>query len=220
MSEEETNRPGGIECDWRAHWTHIYSGNLLDKNGIRFPESVSGVEDMAFIEMTQWCATKRIRINKMMYNYWLNKDSVVHTGSKIKIFEQDYNFAKVIKEFYIPYGINTVHYPVKRLGPALTELCSLYSYKECNEFIDRHPLCREQMANIHNYGFRKAVVKPIVLWNKYGKFYWLYARITYRINRFSRKMIYRYRPLLAIVSLIKYKYIQGYQAIDIKKHLP
>lgn len=198
-----------IPCDYRGHWTYFYKNTVLVENDLSYPVGIKIAEDIAFVEKCHFCANSKKSINKVCYNYWHNKVSVINTTDKISVYYEHIKFANHLKGFYAKYGREYSSNYLKDISGLLPELCAKNTYKKCKEFLVKN----EFMAQINDMSMSKLNKKQrhnVKSWLSHPYFFWFTNKIFYSLFLIIKKNFY-YNPIVTKnISYIKYKFGKGY----------
>ncbi len=88
----------GIHCDHAVdhHCAYFFRRMLLNDYNLRYlPVKIA--EERTFIEFCLFCASSYRAINKVMFTYWENAESCIHTIDLITNFEEEYK-AQLLKK--------------------------------------------------------------------------------------------------------------------------
>ena len=204
---------GSIECDWKPHVSYFYNKLFLHENNLLYPDFIKVAEDMVFIEKCHFCALSKKSINKICYNYLLNRSSVMHTIRRLALLDEYLKCANHLKEFYAKYDITYSANQLKNISKVLPDLCSQKNFSECQEFLAKHQFL-EQINDVSMANLNKKQKKNVKSWISHPYLFWLKNRIFYSMFLRAKKIAY-YQPfLLKIVSYIKYKIVQGYNSYN------
>lgn len=90
---------GGIKYERQPFWSFIYNAKMIKDNGLVF-FPVKYNEDFAFTEMCFYLAKRVKFVDKLLYVYWLNLSSAMHTVSSQGLFNEHYKSLMMLKEWH------------------------------------------------------------------------------------------------------------------------
>ena len=120
------------------HCSFLYSHKLLlDNPDIKYPD-IKILEDGCFCERCFFMAQSYKTIDKPMFIYWSNSDSITHNADSITVFSEVYNGFISNQEWFEKYNVdfNVDKCVCVAFKNYLTMLCSEYSYKKVRAVIE------------------------------------------------------------------------------------
>lgn len=123
--------------DWAHHCSFMMRTALLRENGVRYP-ACKIVEDGPFVEMALYCARSVRRINRIIFCYWQNQNSVSHNAYVMDAILEEHKGALQRKEFFKAWGVkvDVESELVWSVANNLPKLCAAYGFQELRSFMD------------------------------------------------------------------------------------
>ncbi|MBR4720790.1 MAG: glycosyltransferase family 2 protein [Clostridia bacterium] len=203
------------KCDYAAHFSYIYSRELIKKCGLEYPIGISIGEDMVFLEKYFYFIRSYKKINKVMYNYRKNTMSVTHSIKMEKSLTAGYNASYNLYEWYNSIGEEFNFHSVCGMvfSGRLDDLCGENTYKYCKNYIytDARFNCIENYKNIAIPPYYYPKVKHFM---EHTFLFWLCKKVKYKISKMLLFLAEKFKFLHTLYDYIIYRVIRRYKKIE------
>lgn len=138
--EKEMINPLGNQYDWRMFWCYIYRTSLIKENNIWF-HPVKFNEDFSFAERCFYVAKQVRYIDKFLYAYWMNPESVSHVNRTLFQYGEYCKSLRYQKEWFEgrDYEIPVERLYIWYIDRMLPNFCSELSFEELNKLFIEDP---------------------------------------------------------------------------------
>lgn len=164
----------------RYIWSHpcsfVYKASLLKTYQIMYPIAKVG-EDNLFVDMALFHAKKFKRINKVVFSYWENLKSRIHTTGAITAEKEKYKAFQQEQEYLEKYGaeLDAEITFVWSIAANLPRICAENDFQTVMTFMDECCIpILDRRPDIH---FREELQSRLVVWRQTPKRYWRKYRI-------------------------------------------
>lgn len=195
------------------HCSFLFSRELLmDNQNIRYP-NVMIVEDGSFCGRCFYLAKSYKTIDKQMFTYWSNSDSITHTVIPEKFFTEVYKGFLSNREWFNQYGQK---FDVEKCVCVLfynyiKMLCCEYKYQKVKQLVDED----DRLKPIYKYremNLQPIYYKTIEKWNNNSRMFYLKYMIKYKFLYIIRKYILNQRgPVRNVSEFIIYRLLKKYE---------
>lgn len=200
-------KPETGRFDWQHPCAYVYKSAFLKPLNVRYPV-VKMHEDTAFVEMVLYMAKSHQRINRLIFSYWENSLSCMHTHSieSVLLLQKTANAFK--KDFFDMYGEPYDEHREMALITAecLPRLCAELSCRRTLEFTDEN--CNSYLRTHPQEKLWPSLQRRIEAYNRHPALFWAKHRITTGIPLYIKRVFYRIPGLRIIANKINSKYIQ------------
>lgn len=162
--------------DWTSPCRFCYNRQFLYNSGVEYPIAKSG-EDGPFVEMALYHARTFQKVNRIMFSYWENPESCVHTTSKINAILASYEALKQEERHFSTIGVSfdADEGFVWQSVVNLPKICGTHSFAEAKEFMDNG--CMKVLENRADIRFGKVTWGKLEAWRENPYRYWLKQQI-------------------------------------------
>ena len=207
--ELEYSKPGLGKYDWTFTCAFIYSTMLLKTYKILFPDARIG-EDVAFTDMVFFHVRKLKRINHIIYTYWENASSCMHTAKCIERIIEG-NKANIQKQEYLKKYKCDLDLDSNFLWSILNELprlCAENDYQSVVEFMSEY--CYPILERRPDLCFREELWNRLKAWRSDPKSYWRVNKIRYGIPLRIKQGCYQIPGMQRISNYVFHRYYRGF----------
>lgn len=162
--------------DWTSPCRFCYSTRFLRDSGVLYPIAKSG-EDGPFVEMALYHARAFQKINRVMFSYWENPASCVHTTSKINGILESYQALKQEEQHFSKIGVpfDADEGFVWQSVVYLPKVCGTHRFAEVKAFMENG--CMKILENRADIRFGKETWGKLEAWRDNPYRYWLKQHI-------------------------------------------
>lgn len=165
-NEEHTYDTHGFgRYDWSSPNAFCYRRKFLLNYKLRYPLAKSG-EDGPFVEMALFYANTFKQLNRVMFSYWENVESCVHTTGKIRAIEESYRALLQERTYFQERGVefDADNGMVWMSITSLPKLCAQYSFAEVRSFMEQG--CERILAGRPDICYGKATWGKLQAWRR------------------------------------------------------
>ena len=163
--------------DWAYHCSFILSTGLLHRYGVRYPAARVG-EDGPFIEMALYFVRTFRRMDRVMFSYWMNADSCVHTTRMMEAVTEAHKANCQKAAFLEAHGeqVDTDVSLVWSVANRLPDLCAVCGHGDLRKFMQIN--CYDILARRPDIHFGPRLWNRLGAYEKHPRLYWLKYRMT------------------------------------------
>lgn len=177
MNRVYTFERGGFHrYDWTSPCRFCYRRSFLQSKNLVYPIAKSG-EDGPFVEMTLYHAKTFETINKLMFSYWQNMDSCVHTTSTINAICESYKALRQEEMYFSEFGVSfdADESFAWMCAAHLPKICATSRYSNVKNFMNAG--CLKILHERPDIRFGNQTWRKIEKWRSSSYRYWLSNRI-------------------------------------------
>lgn len=204
--------PGLDRYDWSHPCCFVYRASLLEENQVEFPIAKVG-EDGPFVEMALYHARLFRSVNRVIFTYWENMASCLHTTDMILDIKERYKSYKQERDYFLNY--NVIQDPdtslVWHIATNLPRICAENKYQTVVQFMDEY--CLRILANRADIHFREELWSRFEAWRDNSRKYWLKNRILIGIPLQVKKICYRIPGISRITNYLYNRFWRGFVPI-------
>ena len=202
-SEEHYSDNGLGRYSWEHFCSFVYRCEMIKNNGIKFPDVKMG-EDRVFAEKVFYLSRRIKNIDKIIFTYWANKDSSVHSTNS------DYQMSQYIQAYmHFDEWLNgyQASYPV---FSTVALACYIYlpvcayncKYKELYNTMQQYPY--NLVYQYSDYDIPKERRKILELWVKHPKLYVAKYRILISLKELFSRTVFAVPPFEDIMNKLRH----------------
>lgn len=209
------DKDGRGKCDFNYHWTYLFKRAILEENKLTYPLGIAMSEDMSFLEKYCYFIRTYQRINKIMYNYRKNVDSITQTIDLQKAVENFYKAYSELGKWYKSIGedYNLDAMCGRLFSNMLDGLCGEHSYRYCKNYIDNDARFH-CINNYKNIGMSKRYYPKVERFMEHKFRFWLFTKIKYKVRNFSKFLLSKTKLLKKLYEYVAYVKLRGYKKIE------
>lgn len=207
--ELEYSAPGLGKYDWTFTCSFVYSAALLKSYKVLFPDAKVG-EDVTFTDMVFFHARKLKRINRIIYTYWENAISCMHTTKSIERIKERYK-ANIHKQEYLKkyqYDVDSDSDLLWSILNELPRICGENDYQTVMAFMKEY--CHPILAQRPDIRFREDLWNRIEAWQDDPQNYWRVNKIRMGIPLWIKQSCYRIPGLQRISNYVFHRYYRKF----------
>lgn len=170
-------QPAFNRYDWLSHCAFLYRSDFLRKWGLKYPIAKNS-EDGIFVEEVLYWAGTYERINKVLFTYFENLQSCVHSSSEIDKIRESARALVQEQQYFQYYHIQFDVEPsiVWQVANGLPKLCAKHRYNDVIMIVEE--FCFRIIDTRKDIRFRKELWSRIIRFKKHPRIYWLEKQLT------------------------------------------
>lgn len=206
-------QPGLGRYDWAHHCSFVFRTELLMRNKVMYPVSKVG-EDGPFVEMALFHAGFVKKIDRVIFTYWKNTHSCVHTTMRITAIKEEYKAGIQTQKYLADYGCDydADESLVWTISNSLPQLCAECSYKEIKQFMEEYCLpILDSRTDIH---FRKELWDRLASWRSKPFAFWIENKFRVGIPLRIRKILFIFPGAAKAFTYLYFRYHHGFIPVE------
>lgn len=207
------NEAGFGRYDWSIPCSFVYKLETLRRNGVKYPVSKAG-EDGPFVEMAMYNIGSFTSINKLMFTYWENPSSCVHTIDPITNIEESYKSLLQERDYFEKIGVcfDTDITLVWHAADMLPAICGVHGYKHVKRFMSEK--CMEIVKKRPDIRFRQELWDRIEAWKTCPFKFWMINKVKEGAPLMLKKICYSIPGVRRTANYCFNRYYRGFQRIQ------
>lgn len=174
-SIQKYSHPEFGRYDWSHHCSFFFLRKLISDNALAYPIS-KNFEDGAFVEMVFYCASSYQSINRVVFNYWENPASCVHTSRMLPSLLEHYKAVQQEQLFFAAKGVSFHGDIAWHVANAFPKLCAEVDFNTLSPFMQKY--CIDVLDQRPDEHYQPKLWKRIELWRKNPKQCYYYYKFT------------------------------------------
>lgn len=199
--------------DWTSPCRFCYSRKFLFDYGLRYPVAKCG-EDGPFVEMALYHAKRFEKNDRIIFSYWQNMDSCVHTTSKIEGILESYNALLQEEEYFSQWGVSIDPEEgfVWMCAAHLPKICATSRFADVKSFMDSG--CLKILEKRPDIKFGDVTWGKLEQWRANAHGYWIKQKIKLGIPLWCKDLANRVPVMRHIVNYLFNRYHRGFTPIQ------
>lgn len=195
-----------------AHWKYFYRREFILKEDLRYFPVETG-EDVPFIELSIQFSSSLKTIDRLLYNYFFNPASIVHSGFSEKSMANRVSVVRrkgeILAERGIPFEMERTE--LSYIAVFLPKLCMHYSFSEVQSILS-DPLY--DVLRDASFQPWKALQPVIAQWRTDPKRYWRKAHIWPGKKNELERIYLRHPHLRRFIDSFRFQHIDRWPALS------
>lgn len=198
---------GQIEYDCQHPCGYIHSAAFIKSSKLYFPLKKIN-EDTDFLRMALYKAKSLKRIDKVIFSYWENTASYLHSKTTPQRFYDIIEAIEITRAYYAFHGNagwQDGWEMALMVAENLKRLCAESSRRGAQEFVDK--CCNEYLANKPQKRLWAHCQRAVDEYNENPTLFWIKSKITVGIPIVIKRICYSIPGIRYIVNILFSKYV-------------
>ena len=200
-----------------VHSSFLFKRSLLEANGVRYPNCRTG-EDGLFVELALYFARSYEKIDKCIYSYWENMNSLSHKESLVQDLKNRSVGLKKKEIFLKRKDINSYSADeeiIWQFANQMKKICAETSYKNSRSILQEYIFERtDSNPKLKGTAEKWHVWKNVTAYQKNPLLFWLSSKIFVGIPLVIKSLLFSLPGFKAVTNYVYSSYHRGFIPVD------
>lgn len=203
--------------NYSSLWKHLFKTTLIKDNHLLFGKSKTA-EDLDFAEKCYFLSQSVKNINRVMYVYYKNSDSVMHKANS-NTYLKSFIHLDVREKWFGKYGVvlrdDCDYQRILLARRYIIHVCMENSYRKARKIVANTEECNV-VERYEDFIFPKKQQAEIIMWMKCPLIFWIKSKIFYLNKEKIEEWQAKNRFISKLVDSIVYR-LRHYDSVTAKK---